>query len=114
MKRRGKMRTVGRIAANRALLDVALWCVFLAFCPSAAAPQTVTTEYVRAGSNLVAVLHKPPAYFTDLAGTWAQYQDEANLLKADGITAGCHASPPQYCPSQYLEFDIPAWPTSIL
>jgi hypothetical protein len=97
------MRTISKITVNGLLRGAALWCVFLAFYPPSAAPQTMTTEYVRAGSSLVAVLHKPPAFFGDFAGTqWAQYNDEANMLKTYGITNGCYASPPQYCPSQAL------------
>jgi hypothetical protein len=56
----------------------------------ALAQSNPTTEYIRAGGNLVAVLHPPAPHFTDLTGT--QYPTDANLLYAEGISAGCQST----------------------
>ncbi len=69
----------------------------------ALAQSSPTTEYIRAGGRLIAVLHMPPAYFTDLSGQ--PYANDANLLHDEGISSGCQASPPLFCPASGLTRD---------
>jgi hypothetical protein len=61
-----------------------------------------TTEYIRAGGRLIAVLHAAPSDFTDLNGQSAEDVSEANLLYVDGVTEGCVSSPLQFCPTADL------------
>ena len=87
-------------------LQCALACLLLAVTQQPQAlPQSLTTEYVRAGSRLIAIVNRPPAVFSDVSG---QLGDEANLLAADGISSGSSclpAVPPSYCPANPLTRD---------
>jgi hypothetical protein len=86
-------------------LRCTLACLLLAVTQQPQAwPQSLTTEYVRAGGRLIAVVHKPPVVFTDVSG---QLGDEADLLSVDGISGGtsCGGTPPTYCPSSPLTRD---------
>ena len=83
---------------------VLLACVIL-FHLHALAQTSPTTEYIRAGDGIIAVLHQPPSVFSDLSGQ--QYAAEADLLGAEQISSGtsCGGTPPTFCPNLTLTRD---------
>jgi hypothetical protein len=87
----------------RQRIGVKCFCLALAaLCPAIGSAQTLnlTTEYIRGGGRTLAVLHQPSPYFTDVTSALA---NEANLLYADGVSAGCGGG--QYCPYNILTRD---------
>jgi hypothetical protein len=45
---------------------------------------------------------KPATTFVDVPTTYPYYQD-IETLYANGLTGGCHASPPKFCPDQIMD-----------
>lgn len=86
------MRLLFFAGTNRIVRRIGALAVLGALWQGGLQPQVLTTEYIHAGGRVVAAVHTPPPYFTDSGlasgGTYAQFLDDANLMKAYGITGG--------------------------
>ncbi|MEO8132224.1 MAG: hypothetical protein ABI822_34325, partial [Bryobacteraceae bacterium] len=107
------MRVRVGVAAKMALLLL----VLTAGSPGQG-PTSARTEYIRTGDRLVATISVPAQVFVDTVfstPTYSPFIDVSDYMYNRGITSGCQASPPQYCPDYNLTrqamavFIIRAW-----